>query len=66
MKKEKFELIRFFRNIKFRERMLLIYIIGGIIPFLFVMLYMNQRSQGIMLEQSSKKQTEEILVLMVF
>lgn len=63
MKKNKFKLIYFFKNIRFRERMLLIYIIGGIIPFVFAMLYINHRSQEIMLEQSSKMQAEEITLI---
>lgn len=63
MKREKFKLVHFLRNIKFRERMLLIYIIGGIIPFIFAMLYINQRSQEIMLDQSSKTQAEEISLI---
>lgn len=63
MKREKFKLVYFLRNIKFRERMLLIYIIGGIIPFIFAMLYINQRSQEIMLDQSSKTQAEEISLI---
>ena len=63
MKKEKFKLVHFLRNIKFRERVLLIYIIGGIIPFVFVMLYINQRSQEIMLDQSSRTQKEEISLI---
>ncbi|RKI41497.1 hypothetical protein D7V86_09190 [bacterium D16-51] len=63
MKKNKFKLIYFFKNIRFRERMLLIYIIGGIIPFVFAMLYINHRSQEIMLDQSSKTQAEEISLI---
>lgn len=63
MKREKFKLFHIVRNIKFRERMLLIYIIGGIIPFVFAMLYVNQRSQEIMLEQSKKTQSEEITLI---
>lgn len=57
------KLISFFKNIRFRERMLLIYIIGGIIPFVFAMLYINHRSQEIMLEQSSNTQAEEISLI---
>lgn len=63
MKKGKIRLLYFLKNIKFRERMLLIYMIGGIIPFVFAMLYVNQRSQEIMLEQSKKTQSEEISLL---
>lgn len=47
----------FFRNIKFRERMLLIYIIGGIIPFLFVMLYINQHRLYSYLNTASNLET---------
>ena len=57
------KLIRFFKNIRFRERMLLIYIIGGIVPFVFAMLYINHRSREIMLEQSSNTQAEEISLI---
>lgn len=55
MKKTKTNL--FFRNIKFRERMLLIYIIGGIIPFLFVMLYINQHRLYSYLNTASNLET---------
>lgn len=63
MKKRKHKLMDLIKNIKFSGRMLLIYIIGGIIPFVFAMLYVNERSQDIMLEQSKKTQAEEVSLL---
>lgn len=52
-----------FRNIRFRERMLLIYIIGGIIPFLLAILYSNARSRTIMLDQTKEAEMEEIALI---
>lgn len=39
--------------------MLLIYIIGGIIPFLLATLYSNSRSRSIMLDQTMRAESEE-------
>lgn len=64
MEKEKeFKLLHIFNNIRFRERMLLIYIIGGIIPFIVATFWLNQRSREIILEQNKKAQSEEISLL---
>jgi len=52
-----------FKNIRFRERMLLIYIIGGIIPFLLAILYSNARSRTIMLDQTKEAEMEEISLI---
>lgn len=43
--------------------MLLIYIIGGIIPFIIATLYVNQSSRDIILEQNKKAQQEEISLI---
>lgn len=51
------------KNIKFRERMLLIYIIGGIIPFFAAILYSNSRSRTIMLDQTRRAESEEISLI---
>lgn len=50
-------------NIRFHERMLLIYIIGGIIPFVFAINYSNQRSSDALLAQNKKAQAEEISLI---
>lgn len=51
------------KNIRFRERMLLIYIIGGIIPFLLATFYSNNRSREIMLDQTKEAESEEISLI---
>ncbi len=63
MKKEKRNIADVIKNIKFSGRMLLIYIIGGIIPFIIAVLYSNGKSQEIMLEQSKTTQAEEVSLL---
>lgn len=66
MSKKKFKRFRFLdngKNIGFRERMLLIYIIGGIIPFVLATLYMNHRSRDLILEQNKKAQQEEVSLI---
>lgn len=50
-------------NIRLRERMLLIYIIGGMIPFLFATLYNSERSRKMYVEQNKKAQKEELSLL---
>lgn len=62
MKKGLFKNFKF-KNIRFRERMLLIYIIGGIIPFLLAILYSNARSRTIMLDQTKAAEMEEISLI---
>ncbi len=62
MKENLFKKFRI-RNIRFRERMLLIYIIGGIIPFLLAILYSNARSRTIMLDQTKEAEMEEISLI---
>lgn len=62
-KKRKVRLSDFGSNIRFRERMLLIYIIGGIIPFVMAMLYSNRNNSNVMLEQNKNAQAEEISLI---
>lgn len=51
------------KNIRFRGRMLLIFMIGGIIPFLGATIYMNSNATDIMLEQNQKSQQRELKML---
>lgn len=62
-KRRKYKLSEFGSNIRFHERMLLIYLIGGIIPFAIAIMYSNQRNSDVMLEQSKKSQKEEISLI---
>ena len=63
MKAERKRFLNFIKNMRFRERMLLIYIVGGIIPFLVTIFYINNRTRDIMVEQTKKAQSEEITLL---
>lgn len=51
------------KNIKFRERMLLIYIIGGIIPFIGTNIYTNHQTSDMTVALSKETQTEEISLI---
>ncbi|MCD7824864.1 MAG: sensor histidine kinase [Clostridiaceae bacterium] len=72
MKKKKTHKKRYFKksffsgNISFRGKMLLIYIIGGIIPFLFALFYTNSQSRKQLLEQNESARQEEISLLCSF
>lgn len=62
MKKE-LKLFHLGKNIRLKERMLLIYIIGGIIPFIVATLFLHYRSQEIIIEQNREAQREELSLL---
>lgn len=49
-----------FRNIRFQGKMLLIYIIGGIIPFIGVCSYTNYEVRHLVLDKTKKKETNEL------
>lgn len=51
------------RYIKFRERMLLIYIIGGIIPFIGIIMSANYQTSDMMIHMSQTSQEEEVAML---
>lgn len=51
------------KNIRLRERMLLIYIIGGIIPFIGTSIYVNSQSGDAILEASKQTQKETVSFL---
>lgn len=51
------------RYIKFRERMLLIYIIGGIIPFIGIIMAANYQTSSMMLRASQASQEERVVLL---
>ena len=43
--------------------MFLIYIIGGIIPFVIATFYISQQSRNLILEQNKKAQQEEVALI---
>lgn len=49
--------------LRLREQMLLIYFVGGILPLLFVNLYMYRSVQSIMIEQAKENEIDELSVL---
>lgn len=51
------------RNIKIREQMLLIYLIGGIIPMLGVIFYNNQVTKHILIKQTMESEVAELSLL---
>lgn len=51
------------RYIKFRERMLLIYVIGGIIPFIGIIMSANYQTSDMMIHMSRTSQEEEVAML---
>ena len=52
-----------FRNMKFFQRMILVYIIGGIIPLLVVSIYTNSQIRKMMLNLTRETQSEEISLM---
>lgn len=52
-------------NIRFRERMLLIYLIGGIIPFILVSYFTNWSVRNQVAGQNKEAQSEEISLIVV-
>ena len=50
-------------NIRFRERMLLIYLIGGIIPFILVSYFTNWSVRNQVAGQNKEAQSEEISLI---
>ena len=52
-----------FRNMKFFQRMILVYIIGGIIPLLVVSIYTNSQMRKMMLNLTRETQSEEISLM---
>lgn len=63
MKKKRKQIHFNLRNIRLRERMLLIYIIGGIIPFIGTSIYVNSRSGDAILEASKTTQKDTVSFL---
>lgn len=53
----------FFRDMSFLQRMILIYVIGGIIPLLGASSYTNYQTRNMMIDLSKETQLEEISLL---
>lgn len=51
------------KYVKFRERMLLIYIVGGIIPFIGITVYSYFQTSGLMLDVNRTAQEEKVSLL---
>ena len=51
------------QRIRFRDRMFIIYFIGGVIPFIFSSYYTNIQSRNTMLGLSQETQTEELMIM---
>lgn len=52
-----------FRNIRFQGKMLLIYIIGGIVPFIGVCSYTNYEVNRLVLDKTKKKESNELRLI---
>lgn len=66
MKKRKYrwyKVLDIAKSISFGKRMFLIYIIGGIIPFVIATFYISQQSRNLILEQNKKAQQEEVALI---
>ena len=66
MKKRKYrwyKVLDIAKSISFGKRMFLIYIIGGIIPFVIATFYISQQSRDLILEQNKKAQQEEVALI---
>ncbi len=51
------------QRIRFRDRMFVIYFIGGVIPFIFSSYYTNIQNRNTMLELNQETQTEELGIM---
>ena len=52
-----------FKDMKFLHRMILIYLIGGIIPLLVMSIYTNMQTRKMMINVTEETQSEELSVL---
>lgn len=52
-----------FKDMGFLQRMMLVYLIGGIIPLVVVSIYINRQSRNMMISVTKETQTEELAVL---
>lgn len=57
------KLRRCIRNIKIREKMLLIYFIGGILPMLCVILYNNHATKKMLIQQTMESEAAELSLM---
>lgn len=53
----------FTRNIKIREKMLIIFFLGGILPMLAVIIYNNQATKRILIEQAMESEVAELSLI---
>lgn len=53
----------FFANVKLRERMFLLYVIGGILPLLLANIYMYTSMRNIMIEQAKETEKDELSII---
>ena len=51
---------KLFKNIRFRGKMILVFVIGGVIPFFGVTVYLNNRTANSLIEQNKKAQKQEL------
>ena len=51
---------KLFKNIRFRGKMILVFVIGGVIPFFCVTVYLNNRTANSLIEQNKKAQKQEL------
>ena len=51
---------KLFKNIRFRGKMILVFVIGGVIPFFGVTVYLNNRAANSLIEQNKKAQKQEL------
>ena len=52
-----------FGNIRLRERMLLLYLVGGILPLLLANIYMYASVRSLMIQQTKDNSVEELSVI---
>lgn len=57
------KLSRPFANIRLRERMFLLYIVGGILPLVLADVYMYTSVRSVMIEQEKDKEKDELSIL---
>lgn len=51
------------KNMRLRQRMLIVYLLGGILPLLFASLYTNAQIQKMMVDLTKETQTEELSLI---
>lgn len=54
---------RFFANLKLRERILSVYLIGGVLPMVLVDAYMYVSVRSVMIEQAKESERDELTII---